>query len=75
MDVSIFYLQARFHSMHVATCSSFSIDLDSPSPHPSQCIMDHPHPENGNDMITRYAEYEAKAFNTTSVKLDPRGYR
>ena len=65
--------QARFHSKHVATCSSFSIDLETDSPHPSECIMDHPDFDDDDtvdDELLEKAEYEK-----TSMKLNPNGYR
>ena len=69
----MFNLKARFHSMHVATCSSFAIDLTSDSPHPSTCLKGHPtsDPENEDDII----EFDDVEEKVTSSKLDPRGYR
>ena len=66
--------------MHVATCSSFAIDLKKPSPHPSICIEDHPTADesNGDDIanmnLKEFAEYD-EAPPGTSLKLNPNGYR
>ena len=59
--------------MHVATCSSFAINLASNSPHPSTCLKGHPtsDPENEDDMI----ELDDMIEKVASSKLDPRGYR
>ena len=62
--------------MHVATCSSFEIDLETDSPHPSNCLINHPTADDSNDddMLNKFAEYEDIPAGT-SLKLDPRGYR
>ena len=63
--------------MHVATCSSFSIDLETDSPHPSYCIMDHPDfddDDNVADELLEKAEYE-DIPERKSMKLNPNGYR
>ena len=62
--ICVFYLQARFHSMHVGTCSSFAIDISHNWPYPSTCLNKHP-TSNYRDMSNEevhdeYAELEEK---------------
>ena len=73
--------QVRFHSMHVATCSSFAIDLDSSSVHKSFCLKDHPtanesriHSTIDHDTLEKYAQ-PLQIPKGVALKLSPRGYR
>ena len=85
----IYCSQAHFHSMHVGTCSSFSIDLSSEWPYPSTCLKNHPTANAGamsseeihdeNCIYCKYAKLEQKvAYKGGRMGykgLDPNGYR
>ena len=57
--------------MHVATCSSFGIDLDSKSPHSSTCLRGH-HTANQSHEDEELLQHAKN--QTIASKLDPRGY-
>ena len=71
--------------MHVATCSSFSIDTFHKWPYPSTCLKNHPTANAGNmndehdDEHDQYAELEQmvayKGGGMGYKGLDPNGYR
>ena len=65
--------QARFHSMHVAACTAFEIDL-SRRPHTSNCLKNHPMPSDIDDD-EELGKYALKNPPGISFRLNPKGYR
>ena len=69
-----YLLQARFHSMHVAECSAFEVDL-SYEPYTSTCLKDHPKPTDIDDPELNLSEWAEMNPEGISFRLNPQGYR
>ena len=65
----------RFHTLHVAECTDFEIDIEGKSPHTSNCLKhQHIHSTNENELNDTFAKYEDK-IEGVAYRLNSRGYK